>query len=188
MLVELLTPQIAILPILLGLLASGASSAVSYKIAKENRQFQERMSNTAYQRSMADMRKAGLNPILAYKQGGATAPAGSLSTVADPGPSAISSFKAATEKGRLKAETDNLNQQEATSAQTAATIEQDRVNKLPGQQYEALKDSVKLRVLQGGIHSAKQLGKELTVEPDRANAIHGFGKAINDWFQKARAR
>jgi hypothetical protein len=39
--------------------------------------FQKEMSNTAYQRGMADMEKAGLNPILAGKMGGASTPTGS---------------------------------------------------------------------------------------------------------------
>jgi len=42
--------------------------------AREANQWQEKMSNTAYQRAMEDMGKAGLNPMLAFSQGGASTP------------------------------------------------------------------------------------------------------------------
>jgi len=51
------------------------------KEAKRNRAFQEQMSSSAYQRSMADMKKAGLNPILAGKLGGASTPGGSKANI-----------------------------------------------------------------------------------------------------------
>lgn len=49
--------------------------------AMKNREWQEHMSNTAYQRAVEDMRKAGLNPILAFQNGGASTPGGSAGTI-----------------------------------------------------------------------------------------------------------
>ena len=49
--------------------------------AAQNRAWQEQMSNTAYQRAVEDMRKAGINPILAYQQGGASTPGGAQGTI-----------------------------------------------------------------------------------------------------------
>lgn len=45
--------------------------------AAKNRQFQYDMFTNRYRLTMEDMRKAGLNPMLAYQQGGGNAPSGS---------------------------------------------------------------------------------------------------------------
>lgn len=52
--------------------------------AEKNRQFQLEMSNTAYQRAVEDMKKAGLNPYLAYNQGGASVSNGAFASTSAP--------------------------------------------------------------------------------------------------------
>jgi len=60
---------------------SQSANQASAAQAKEQMDFQERMRQTQYQIAIEDMKKAGLNPMLAYSQGGAGVPTGAMGSV-----------------------------------------------------------------------------------------------------------
>lgn len=93
-------------------IAAGASflggrkaNKLSREEAQRNRDFQERMSSTAHQREIIDLRKAGLNPILSALKGGASSPSGSMAQQRDVATPAVNSALAAR---RLSADLENI--------------------------------------------------------------------------------
>jgi hypothetical protein len=59
---------------------TGANKA-NQQMAQNQMNFQSDMSNSSYQRAVEDMKKAGLSPMLAYQQGGASTPGGASATM-----------------------------------------------------------------------------------------------------------
>nr|QJB19399.1 MAG: DNA pilot protein [Microvirus sp.]QJB19653.1 MAG: DNA pilot protein [Microvirus sp.] len=136
------------------------ANAASQSNAREQMAFQERMSNSAYQRAMGDMKQAGLNPMLAYSQGGASAPSGAAGNVTTPnyqdplGPAVASGFDASQKSQITKNANDQLKlnqtaqasqalvqtaqaEQLAQSAKTEATRRALIVNQIPKSKLDA---------------------------------------------------
>lgn len=73
---------------LAGALGQHSANRTNWKIAKKQMAFQERMSNTAVQRRMADLQAAGINPILAGRYDASTPP-GAIATMGNVGGAAV---------------------------------------------------------------------------------------------------
>lgn len=85
-------------PIAAAVAGSVISGAFNKRSADKQMRFQDAQSRTQYQRAVADMRAAGLNPMLAAKLGGNAAMSGAQATMPDLGSTLNSATSIANQK------------------------------------------------------------------------------------------
>lgn len=159
------------------LASSGMSAALSANQASIQRKFIRQMDNTKYQRTMADMKKAGLNPILVSRQSPTSAGAAAMGQTPDFASAMSSGAKAGVEIYQAKKKKD------LTTAQVELTDEQREKTKAEKQ------------IVESGIASAKAKSDfdqtsegQALIQAQRAGelmpkAVQGEAyKRAADWF------
>lgn len=115
---------------LIGAAGQWISNAQSQAQSREQMRFQERMSSTAYQRSVKDMKKAGINPMLAAARGGASSPGGAAAQAQNVGQAGVSSAVSARQVRAQTAQMEAAAEMQTTQAKRTKILLMEELSKL----------------------------------------------------------
>lgn len=163
-------------------------NAFNAQQAELNRQFQERMSNTQWQRGVADLRAAGLNPALAYQQGGASAPTGSSASggaarmdntlaqmpngISTSLSTALDALSTLAQVQKTKAETANVNMNAELTRMQTGLIGRTMESTVTSAQQKARQDQIKTTIDQGTAAAAIEAAqRNLRIQSSTANEL-----------------
>lgn len=120
--------------------------------AKRQMDFQERMRGTQYQTAVKDMQAAGLNPMLAYSQGGAGTPSGAAGSGSQSSP-ALNKVSAGMSSAQQ-------------SAQTAQALQSLELNRANIEQVQATTDKIRSETVDQQLNSALTVARARSLNAD----------------------
>lgn len=163
----------------IGGVGSLLSSGMNLYSASQNRKWMEHMSNTAHQREVADLRAAGLNPILsATRMGGASTPSSPPAQVSNPleavGAGVSSAAQAPLQRAQLAAQLESTAYQQMVTRQTAHGLYLDNLVK----QQDVLRQSLVTDQMAKELHLTQEQIDQINANKARAEAMKPMFDAI----------
>ena len=162
------------------------SDVLSMYEASKNRSFQARMANTAHQREVADLRAAGLNPILSATGGsGAASPSGSMPTIHDLGQTITSAQQLRQQRDLISSQIVKNDADAGVAQATKENIEQDTVSKIAFNEFVGQRANAELQEL------VTRIGRNLVERESTAADVQRKAAEnrvlLNDAFAKAKS-